>query len=140
MNKNFKLVKVLDFTDAPLNHLPKYVGDLYLSKYLSLRNTKVKFLPESIGNLQNLETLYLKLSLVYEIPAKINKLVKLRHLLAYYCDYNIEFSMTFERGVKIHDGIGYLHALQELYHVGANHGGINQIKALGKLRQLGSWA
>ncbi|ONI25136.1 hypothetical protein PRUPE_2G283400 [Prunus persica] len=117
LSGNFKLLKVLDFTDAPLNHLPKYVGDLYLLKYLSLRNTKVKFLPESIGNLQNLETLDLKQSLVYEIPAKINKLVKLRHLLAYYCDYNIEFSMTFERGAKIHDGI-------------------NLIKALGKLRQL----
>ncbi|XP_021803484.1 disease resistance protein RPM1-like, partial [Prunus avium] len=136
LNGNFKLLKVLDFTDAPLNHLPKYVGDLYLLKYLSLRNTKVKFLPESIGNLQNLETLDLKQSLVYEIPAKINKLVKLRHLLAYYCDYNIEFSMTFERGVKIHDGIGCLRALQKLYHVEANHGGINLIKSLGKLRQL----
>ncbi|CAL9008558.1 unnamed protein product, partial [Prunus brigantina] len=114
LSGNFKLLKVLDFTDAPLNHLPKYVGDLYLLKYLSLRNTKVKFLPESIGNLQNLETLDLKQSLVYEIPAKINKL----------------------RGVKIHDGIGSLCALQKLYHVEANHGGISLIKALGKLRQL----
>ncbi|PQQ07174.1 hypothetical protein Pyn_13693 [Prunus yedoensis var. nudiflora] len=136
LNGNFKLLKVLDFTDAPLNHLPKYVGDLYLLKYLSLKNTKVKFLPESIGNLQNIETLDLKQSLVYEIPAKINKLVKLRHLLAYYCDYNIEFSMTFERRVKIHDGIRCLRTLQKLYHVEANHGGINLIKALGKLRQL----
>ncbi|CAN6698078.1 unnamed protein product [Malus baccata var. baccata] len=81
---NLKLVKVLDFTDAPLNHLPKYVGYLYLLKYLSLRNMKVKLLLESIGNLQNLENLDLKQSL----------------------------------------------------KVKANHGGINLIKALGKLRQL----
>ncbi|KAI5346940.1 hypothetical protein L3X38_014819 [Prunus dulcis] len=136
LNGNFKLLKVLDFEDVPINQLPKYVGDLYLLKYLSLRHTKVKFLPESIGNLQNLETLDLRHCLVYEIPAKINKLHKLRHFSAHYCDYSTNFSMTYERGVKIHDGIGCLQALQKLYHVEANHGGINLIKALGKLRQL----
>ncbi|XP_050152728.1 disease resistance protein RPM1-like [Malus sylvestris] len=137
LSGNFKLMKILDFADAPLNHLPKYVGDLHLLKYLSLRNTKVKLLPESICNLQNLETLDLKQSLVYEIPAKINKLLRLRHLLAHYTDSSIDFSMiSYERGVKIHDDIGCLQALQELYHVETNHGGINLIKALEKLRQL----
>ncbi|ONI25134.1 hypothetical protein PRUPE_2G283200 [Prunus persica] len=114
LSGNFKLLKVLDFADAPKYQLPKYMGDLYLLKYLSLRNTKVKLLPDSIGNLQNLETPDLKQCLVYEIPAKI---------------------ISFLR-VKIHDGIGCLQALQKLYHVEANHGGINLIKALGKLRQL----
>ncbi|CAN6709721.1 unnamed protein product [Malus baccata var. baccata] len=137
LSGNFKLLKILDFANAPLNHLPKYVGDLHLLKYLSLRNTKVKLLPESICNLQNLETLDLKQSLVYEIPAKINKLLRLRHLLAHYTDSSIDFSMiSYERGVKIHDDIGCLQALQELYHVETNHGGINLIKALEKLRQL----
>ncbi|KAM1820294.1 hypothetical protein FF2_001772 [Malus domestica] len=70
LSGNFKLLKVLDFTAAPINQLPKYVGDLYLLTYLSLRNTKVKLLPDSIGNLQNLETLDLKQSLVYEIPGQ----------------------------------------------------------------------
>ncbi|KAM1471369.1 hypothetical protein FF1_041780 [Malus domestica] len=60
LNGNFKLLKVLDFMDAPINQLPKYVGDLYLLTYLSLRNTKVELLPDSIGNLKNLETLDLK--------------------------------------------------------------------------------
>ncbi|KAM1029313.1 hypothetical protein ACFX13_042538 [Malus domestica] len=133
---NFKLLKVLDFMDAPINQLPKYVGDLHLLTYLSLRNTKVELLPDSIGNLQNLETLDLKQSLVYEIPAKINKLVKLRHLLAYYRDYSMEFGVNFGRGVKIHEGIGCLQALQKLYYVEANHGGIKLIKELGNLRQL----
>ncbi|KAM1069964.1 hypothetical protein ACFX13_001865 [Malus domestica] len=138
LSGNFKLLKVLDVTDAPINQLPKYVGDLYLLTYLSLRNTKVKLLPDSIGNLQNLETLDLKQSLVYEIPAKINKLVKLRHLLAYYRDYNYNMDMflNMERGVKIHEGIGCLQALQKLSYVEANHGGNNLIKELGKLRQL----
>ncbi|CAN6705577.1 unnamed protein product [Malus baccata var. baccata] len=136
LRENFKLLKVLDFMDAPINQLPKYLGDLHLLTYLSLRNTKVELLPDSIGNLQNLETLDLKQSLVYEIPAKINKLVKLRHLLAYYRDYNMEFCSNWERGVKIHEGIGCLQALQKLYLVEVNHGGIKLIKELGKLTQL----
>ncbi|KAB2598562.1 disease resistance protein RPM1-like [Pyrus ussuriensis x Pyrus communis] len=119
LSGNCKLLKVLDFMDAPINQLPKYVGDLYLLTYLSLRNTKVKLLPDSIGNLQNLETLDLKQSLVYEIPAKINKLVKLRHLLGYHFDYNCNMDsfLIMEKGVKIHEGI-------------------RLIKELGKLRQL----
>ncbi|KAM1054463.1 hypothetical protein ACFX2I_001808 [Malus domestica] len=110
LSGNIKLLKVLDFTDAPINQLPKYVGDLYLLTYLSLRNTKVKLLPDFIGNLQNLETLDLKQSLVYEIPAKINKLVKLRYLLANHRDYNYDVGLywNLERGVKIHEGIGCL--------------------------------
>ncbi|KAH0979047.1 hypothetical protein GBA52_006224 [Prunus armeniaca] len=47
LNGNFKLLKVLDFADAPKYQLLKYMGDLYLLKYLSLRNTKVKLLPDS---------------------------------------------------------------------------------------------
>ncbi|KAM1368444.1 hypothetical protein PS1_001772 [Malus domestica] len=138
LSGNIKLLKVLDFTDAPINQLPKYVGDLYLLTYLSLRNTRVMLLPDFIGNLQNLETLDLKQSLVYEIPAKINKLVKLRHLLAYHRDYNYDVGLywNLERGVKIHEGIGCLQALQKLSYVEANHGGIRLIKELGKLRQL----
>ncbi|KAM1126602.1 hypothetical protein ACFX2B_041265 [Malus domestica] len=136
LRENFKLVKVLDFMDAPINQLPKYLGDLHLLTYLSLRNTNVELLPDSIGNLQNLETLDLKQSLVYEIPAKINKLVKLRHLLAYHRDYGMEFCSNWERGVKIHEGIGCLQALQKLSLVEVNHGGIDLIKELGKLRQL----
>ncbi|KAM1020643.1 hypothetical protein ACFX14_041884 [Malus domestica] len=136
LSGNFKLLKVLDLMDAPINQLPKYVGDLYLLTYLSLRNTKVELLPDSIGNLLNLETLDLKQSLVYDIPAKINKLVKLRHLLAYYRDYNMGFCVNMERGVKIHEGIGCLQALQKLGQVEVNHGGIKLIKELGVLRQL----
>ncbi|XP_009349723.1 disease resistance protein RPM1-like [Pyrus x bretschneideri] len=138
LSGSIKLLKVLDFLDAPINQLPKYVGDLYLLTYLSLRNTKVKLLPDSIGNLQNLETLDLKQSLVYEIPAKINKLVKLRYLLAHHCDHNYDVGLllNMENGVKIHEGIGCLQALQKLSYVEVNHGGIRLIKELGKLRQL----
>jgi disease resistance protein RPM1 len=39
---NFKLLKVMDFEDAPLDHIPEDVGSLFHLRYLSLRNTKVK--------------------------------------------------------------------------------------------------
>ena len=57
LGANFKLLKVMDFEAAPLDHIPKDVGSLFHLRYLSLRNTKVKKLPKSIRKLQNLETL-----------------------------------------------------------------------------------
>ena len=38
---NFKLLKVMDFEDAPLDFIPEDVGSLFHLRYLSLRNTKV---------------------------------------------------------------------------------------------------
>jgi disease resistance protein RPM1 len=55
--KKFKLLKVLDFEDAPVDYLPQEVGNLFHLKYLSLRRTKVKILPKSVGRLHNLQTL-----------------------------------------------------------------------------------
>ena len=51
---NFKLMKIMDFEGAPINHIPKEVGNLFHLRYLSLRDTKVQVLPKSIGKLQNL--------------------------------------------------------------------------------------
>ena len=70
------------------------------------------------------------------IPIEINKFCKLQHLLAYYCDYRLDFSLTMEKGVKIQKGVGCLEELQKLYHVDLNHGGVDLIKDMGKLRQL----
>ncbi|CBI37305.3 unnamed protein product, partial [Vitis vinifera] len=71
-----------------------------LVKFLSLRKTKVKMLPKSIGKLQNLQTLDLKHSLVEELPVEINRLQKLRHILAYNYNFDVEFSSVSVKGLR----------------------------------------
>ena len=132
---NFKLLKLMDFEDAPLDHIPEDVGSLFHLRYLSLRNTAVNELPKSIGQLQNLETLDLKKSLVSDIPVEINELRKLRHLIAYRNNKG-NVSLASENGIKIQKGIGCLEDLQKLCHVEVNHGEVELIEELGKLRQL----
>ncbi|KAL7176949.1 hypothetical protein ACSBR2_030309 [Camellia fascicularis] len=120
---NFKLLKVLDLEDAPLDQLDEEVGNLFLLRYLSIRSTKVKIIPKSIGNLQNLQTLDLKYSPVSELPFDISRLRKLRHL--------------FVVGVKIRGGIGGLEELQNLWFVETNDGLIKELEKLRQLRKLG---
>ena len=132
---NFKLLKVLDFEDAPLYSVPEDLGNLFHLRYLSLRGTKVKMLPKSIGKLQNLQTLDLKQSLVDALPVEITKLKKLRHILAYSYQLNPEERFLTARGVHIGEGIGSMLDLQKLCHVEANNGR-GLIEELGKLRQL----
>ncbi|KAG6696246.1 hypothetical protein I3842_09G138500 [Carya illinoinensis] len=134
--KKFKLLKVLDFEDAPIDYIPKEVGNLFHLKHLSLRNTKVKILPKSVGRLQNLQTLNVMETPVREIPIEIFKLYKLRHLLAHYHDLGIKSSLYSLQGVKIHNRVGCLKDLQTLSLVEANHHGAGIIEELGKLRQL----
>ncbi|CAL5354898.1 unnamed protein product [Camellia sinensis] len=108
---NFKLLKVLDLEDAPLDQLHEEVGNLFLLRYLSIRNTKVKIIPKSIGKLQTLD---LKHSPVRKLPFDINRLHKLRHLLTYSRNYESEYWVDLIVGVKIQEGIGGLEELQNL--------------------------
>ncbi|THF94771.1 disease resistance protein RPM1-like [Camellia sinensis] len=126
---NFKLLKVLDLEDAPLDQLDEEVGNLFLLRYLSISSTKVKIIPKSIGKLQNLQTLDLRHSPVSELPFDISRLRKLRHLLAYSCNNVV--------GVKIQGGIGGLEELQILCFVETNHGLIKELEKLRQLRKLG---
>ncbi|GAY47139.1 hypothetical protein CUMW_102360, partial [Citrus unshiu] len=128
----FKLMKVLDFEDAPIEFLPEEVGNLFHLHYLSVRNTKVKVLPKSIGRLLNLQTLDLKHSLVTQLPVEIKNLKKLRYLLVYHSDNG-----THERGVKIQEGFGSLTDLQKLYIVQANSTILKELRKLRQLRKLG---
>ncbi|GLT52863.1 hypothetical protein SLA2020_261770 [Shorea laevis] len=126
--KNFKLLKVLDFEDAPIDYLPQEVGNLFHLKYLSLRGTKVKILPKSVGRLQNLQTLNLIETAVHELPIEIFRLYKLRHILAFSHDFEIKSSVNSVRGVKVHEGIAYLNDLETLLLIEANHHGAQSVK------------
>ncbi|KAE7996563.1 hypothetical protein FH972_001275 [Carpinus fangiana] len=134
--KKFKLLKVLDFEDAPIDYLPQEVGNLFHLKYLNLKRTKVKILPKSVGRLHNLQTLNVLETAVRELPIEIFGLYKLRHILAHSHDFEIKSSIYSVRGVKLHEGVGCLKDLQTLCLIEANHHGASLFEELGKLSQL----
>jgi disease resistance protein RPM1 len=132
-----RILKVLDIQGTSLNYIPNNFGNLFHLRYLNLRNTKVKVLPKSIGELQNLETLDLRDTSVHEMPSEINKLTKLRHLLAFYHNYDAKYSLFgFTTGVLVKKGIKNLTSLQNLYYVEIDHGGVDLIQEMKMLRQL----
>ncbi|XP_031273400.1 disease resistance protein RPM1-like [Pistacia vera] len=129
---DFKLIKVLEFEDSPIEYLPEGVGNLFHLHYLSLKNTKVEVLPKSIGKLLNLETLNLKRTLVTELPVEIKNLKKLRYLLI----YRVGSSGRYEE-VKVPMGFGSLLDLQKLGYVEANWEVLKELRKLRHLRKLG---
>ena len=131
---NFKLMRTMDFEGAPIDYMPKEVGNLFHLRYLSLRDTKVKMLPKSIGKLHYLETLDLKRSLVSELPPEISRLHKLRYLVAYIEDNDVEYNIDFRQAVKKPSGIERLQSLQKLSKIEANNNAL--ITELGSLVQL----
>ncbi|CAL5414056.1 unnamed protein product [Camellia sinensis] len=134
---NFKLLKVLDLEDAPLDQLDEEVGNLFLLRYLSIRNTEVEIIPKSIGKLHNLQTLDLKHSPARELPFDIGRLHKLRHLLAYSLHIESDDWVDLKVGVKIQGGIGGLEELQSLWYMETNDGLIKELEKLRQLRKLG---
>ncbi|KAF7149898.1 hypothetical protein RHSIM_Rhsim02G0078700 [Rhododendron simsii] len=124
--RNFKLLKVLDLEDAPLDQLGEEVGNLLHLRYLSVKRTRVKIIPKSVGNLHNLQTLNLADSLVEVLKIGIlSKLRKLRHLIG--------------RDLMIQGGIGHLEELQTLRGLEANNDLIKELENLRLLRKLGIW-
>ncbi|XP_031251472.1 disease resistance protein RPM1-like [Pistacia vera] len=124
---SFKFLKILDFEDCPVEHLPDGVGKLFHLHYLSLRRTNIKELPKSIGMLINLETLDLKFSFVAELPVEIKNLKKLRCLIVYH---------RYGFITKIHKGLGVLTNLNSLQVVEANSKVLEELKQLRLLRRL----
>jgi disease resistance protein RPM1 len=134
--KKFKLLKMLDFEDAPIDYLSQEVGNLFHLKHLSLKRTKVKILAKSVGRLQNLHTLNVVETVVRELPIEIFRLYKLRQILAHSLAFEIKNTFYSMRGVKLHEGIGCLNDLQALSYIEANHHGVGLFEELRKLSQL----
>ncbi|KAK3009632.1 hypothetical protein RJ639_015171 [Escallonia herrerae] len=139
---NFKLLRVLDLQDAPLDEFPEYVVSLTLLRYLSLRNaTKIKEVPKSIKKLLCLETLDLRQTGVTKLPEQILHLHNLRHLLAYRYDVKNYVDFDSVQGVEIFAGIEYLTNLQNLslvkYKPDKHCKILNELGKLTQLRKLG---
>ncbi|XP_031283632.1 disease resistance protein RPM1-like [Pistacia vera] len=130
---DFKLLKILDFENAPLDCLPDGVGKLFHLHYLSLKNTKVKELPKSIGMLVNLETLDLKWTFVVELPIEIKNLKKLHCLIVRLLDNK----GPYLNKAKIQECFGALTELQQLRYVYADTEVLAELKKLRQMRKLG---
>uniref|UniRef100_K7KYJ1 Uncharacterized protein n=1 Tax=Glycine max TaxID=3847 RepID=K7KYJ1_SOYBN len=123
-------LKVLELEGTSLNYAPSNLGNLFHLRYLNLRSTKIRVLPTSVDKLQNLETLDIRDTFVHELLSEINKLKKLRHLFAFYRNYQAGFSVLgFTTGVLMKKGIKNLTSLENLTHV--------EMSMLKQLRKLG---
>ncbi|XWS57973.1 hypothetical protein CRYUN_Cryun09bG0219400 [Craigia yunnanensis] len=131
----FKLLRVLDLEDTPINELPGELVNLFNLKYLNLTRTQVKELPKSIGKLNNLQSLLIRQTQIKELPPGIVKLKNLRHLIAYrYNVTGMEFDYTLGTGVP--SNICLLKSLQVLSFVEARGNFIKQLRRMTQLRRL----
>ncbi|KAK8483925.1 hypothetical protein V6N11_019310 [Hibiscus sabdariffa] len=142
LSLNFKLLRQVDFENAPFEYLPKEVGNLWHLRYLSLRYSKIKMLPKSIGKLHNLISLDLKGSLVVEIPDEVRGLCNLQYLGAYSVDHDNHYNINTDQGIRINGSvIGSLESIEKLYYVefqsqNGEHFG-RELRRLTRLRKLG---
>ncbi|KAK9001662.1 hypothetical protein V6N11_083441 [Hibiscus sabdariffa] len=132
----FKLMRVLDLEDAPINELPDELVNLFNLRYLNLSRTRVKELPKDVRKLYNLQFLELKMTQIKELPAGIVKLENLGHLIAYH--YNVN-SGTFDYvfGTIVPSNVCLLNNLHALSFVEARGDFIKQLSKMTQLRRLG---
>ncbi|KAG5067723.1 hypothetical protein JHK85_000100 [Glycine max] len=136
-SSGYKLLRVLDLQDAPLEVFPAEIVSLYLLKYLSLKNTKVKSIPGSIKKLQQLETLDLKHTYVTVLPVEIVELQRLRHLLVYRYEIESYAYLHSRHGFMVAAPIGLMQSLQKLCFIEANQALMIELGKLTQLRRLG---
>ncbi|GMJ03681.1 RESISTANCE TO PSEUDOMONAS SYRINGAE 3, RESISTANCE TO P. SYRINGAE PV MACULICOLA 1 [Hibiscus trionum] len=131
----FKLMRVLDLEDTPINELPDELVNLFNLRYLNLTGTQVKELPRNIGKLYNLQYLVMKRTQIKELPAGTVRLKSLRYLIAYR--YNVNrwaFDAWFNTVVP--SSICLLNNLQVLSAVEARGDFINHLSKMTQLRKL----
>ncbi|KAF8394013.1 hypothetical protein HHK36_020215 [Tetracentron sinense] len=132
---SFRLLRVLDLSDVPLEKLPQEIVNLFNLRYLSLRRTKIKELPNSIGKLQNLETLDLRdTKFLCKLPNELFKLKQLRCLKF----VNIKAGPISINESPKQVGIWSLVNLQVLCDINVDQGGgvTRELGRLTKLRRL----
>ncbi|KAE8722274.1 10-formyltetrahydrofolate synthetase isoform 1 [Hibiscus syriacus] len=142
LSLNFKLLREIDFENAPFEYLPEEIGNLWHLRYLSLRYSKIKMLPKSIGKLHNLLSVNLKGSSVVEIPDEIRYLCKLQYFGACSVDHDSHYNFNTDQGLRINGSvIGSLESLEKLCYVdfpsqNGEHFG-TELRRLKRLRKLG---
>ncbi|XP_050152667.1 disease resistance protein RPM1-like isoform X2 [Malus sylvestris] len=128
----FKLLRVLDLENAPIDRFPDELVYLFSLRYLNLRGTLIEELPESIGRLRNLHTLNIRDSMIKALPKAISRLLNLRHLIMYrYTGDRQGFRNV--NGTKTASDLSKLQKLQVLSCVESEG---NIIKAIGNMTQL----
>ncbi|KAM1377165.1 hypothetical protein ACFX2F_038810 [Malus domestica] len=132
----FKLLRVLDVQDAPIDRFPDELVYLSNLRYLNLKRTLIDELPESIGRLRNLQTLNICHSKIKALPKAISKLVNLRHLIM-YCYTGDWAAFRSLNGTKTASDLSKLQKLQVLSAVESEGKIIKGIRNMTQLTSLG---
>ncbi|XP_070679378.1 disease resistance protein RPM1-like [Malus domestica] len=132
----FKLLRVLDVQDAPIDRFPDELVYLFNLRYLNLKRTLIDELPESIGRLLNLQTLNICHSKIRALPKTISKLVNLRHLMM-YCHTGDWAALRCVNGTKAASDLSKLQKLQVLQSVESEGKIIKGIRNMTQLTSLG---
>ncbi|XP_068305451.1 disease resistance protein RPM1-like [Pyrus communis] len=132
----FKLLRVLDLENAPIDRFPDELVFLFNLRYLNLKGTLIEELPESIGRLRNLQTLNIRDSKIKALPKAIYKLLNLRHLIMYRYTGDWE-GFRYVNGTKAASDLSKLQKLQVLSCVESDGNIIKVIKNMTQLRRIG---
>ncbi|KAM2699494.1 hypothetical protein EV1_038362 [Malus domestica] len=132
----FKLLRVLDVQDAPIDRFPDELVYLFNLRYLNLKKTLIDELPESIGRLRNLQTLIISNSKIKALPKAISKLLNLRHLIMYRYTGD-HYGFIYLNGTKAASDLSKLQKLQVLHSVESEGKIIKGIRNMTQLTSLG---
>ncbi|XVF29622.1 hypothetical protein REPUB_Repub15cG0137800 [Reevesia pubescens] len=81
MLRNFRSLRVLNFCEAMIKHLPAFLGRFKHLRYLDVSGTSITELPQSVDRLYNLQTLrFMHCRSLQMLPKRIRNLVNLRHI------------------------------------------------------------
>ncbi|XP_050253664.1 disease resistance protein RPM1-like [Quercus robur] len=127
-----KMLRVLDFEDAPIDELPDELFKLFNLGYLNLRGTLLKKLPNSVGRLINLQTLDIRDTKIEALPRGIGKLQNLRHLIMYSYTKNLN-DFRYFLGMQAPSNITQLRNLQSIGVFEAKGDLIRQIRSMTQL-------